>query len=308
MPKHDLDKYTELTDVNFDFEGAHIAVVHKKQGGAANGVHSALITKATNEISEEDLDEIIQKDFSRAKVSMRLDDFLEYFKELSEEEQEESFYHYEQRAEGRVPVLNETFFEDRINDMDFLKSMSLEEISNLTEEQKLKVKLFQSDFEKGLLSGNSPEGEVEDDPKGSISKSEETQKTGEKETMSEKDNKNEVDMEKALSESPVVKAMKEELDLLKAQKAQAEEQALVKSVSAFEFVEEDKAEALAKALHSMDSEKQDEVLDALSKANTKIKDLEKNADMYVQKSVSGEGDFAPEESLAEKVSKAVKGE
>jgi hypothetical protein len=52
-----LDKYTELTDVSFEHEGAHIAIVHALQGGAANNWHDALITKATSDIT----DEAIQK-------------------------------------------------------------------------------------------------------------------------------------------------------------------------------------------------------------------------------------------------------
>lgn len=38
-----------LTDIDFDFEGAHVALVGKHQGGPANGV-TTLITKATNHI------------------------------------------------------------------------------------------------------------------------------------------------------------------------------------------------------------------------------------------------------------------
>lgn len=52
-----LDKYTELTDISFEHEGAHIAIVHALQGGAANNWHDALITKATSDIT----DEAIQK-------------------------------------------------------------------------------------------------------------------------------------------------------------------------------------------------------------------------------------------------------
>lgn len=60
---------------NFDFskEGSHIALVHKDQGGAANG-YSTLITKATEKYSPE----FIQK-MQLIRVTMELDDFLEKF-------------------------------------------------------------------------------------------------------------------------------------------------------------------------------------------------------------------------------------
>lgn len=44
-----------LTDISFDHEGAHVALVGKFQGGPANGM-TTLITKATDDISEEALD------------------------------------------------------------------------------------------------------------------------------------------------------------------------------------------------------------------------------------------------------------
>lgn len=43
-----------LTDINFDFEGAHVALVGKHQGGPANGV-TTLITKSTNHINPEQI-------------------------------------------------------------------------------------------------------------------------------------------------------------------------------------------------------------------------------------------------------------
>lgn len=40
-----------LTDIDFSTEGSHIALVHKEQGGAANG-YVTLLTKATNPIND----------------------------------------------------------------------------------------------------------------------------------------------------------------------------------------------------------------------------------------------------------------
>lgn len=317
-----------LRDVNFDFEatednplGPHISYTTESVGGAASGLNNPILlkselntkTKESENIiksiyDESVLDEIIQKDFSRAKVSMRLDDFLTYFKEeLSEQEQEEAFYHYEQREGGMTPVLNETFFEDRINDMDFMKSMSVDEIYKLTDEQKLKIKLFQSEFEKGLLSGNSPvEGEVEKDSDESINKKVETQEKGENVNMS--DDKM-VELEKAAKEqADLIKSLSAEVEKFKSEKADRIEKELTKAVGEFAFVEEGKEADLVGVLKALEGDKQDALLAALAKANAKIKELEENADMFVQKSASGEGDYAPEENLREKVSKAVKGE
>lgn len=60
---------------NFDFsqEGAHLALVHKDQGGAANG-YSTLIMKSTGQFSPEFI-----KKMQMIRVTMELDDFLEKF-------------------------------------------------------------------------------------------------------------------------------------------------------------------------------------------------------------------------------------
>lgn len=41
-----------LKDITFEHEGAHVALVHKEQGGAANG-YTTLITKSTNGITDQ---------------------------------------------------------------------------------------------------------------------------------------------------------------------------------------------------------------------------------------------------------------
>ncbi len=63
----------KLTNINFEKEGSHLALVHKVQGGAANG-YKTLVMKATDKYSEE----FLQK-ASQVKVTLSLPDFLEKF-------------------------------------------------------------------------------------------------------------------------------------------------------------------------------------------------------------------------------------
>lgn len=67
---------------NFDFssEGAHLALVHKEQGGSANG-YDTLVMKATDKFSEEFIEKMQQ-----VRVTMELDDFLETFFHLYEDD------------------------------------------------------------------------------------------------------------------------------------------------------------------------------------------------------------------------------
>ena len=62
-----------LTDIKFEKEGAHLGLIHKDQGGPANGV-TTLVYKATNDITDEYLEKA-----TMVKVTLPFDDFLEKF-------------------------------------------------------------------------------------------------------------------------------------------------------------------------------------------------------------------------------------
>jgi hypothetical protein len=57
----------KLSDINFEDEGSHVALVGDFQGGAANGF-STLITKATNEVSDEDLQNALENDINKSQT------------------------------------------------------------------------------------------------------------------------------------------------------------------------------------------------------------------------------------------------
>jgi gamma-glutamylcysteine synthetase len=59
-----------LTKFNFEAEGSHIALVHASQGGPANGYNYALVLKATNDITDEQVEESlsqVDKDMSSSE-------------------------------------------------------------------------------------------------------------------------------------------------------------------------------------------------------------------------------------------------
>lgn len=89
-PKRRLSKF------DFSQEGAHLALVHKEQGGAANG-YSTLIMKSAANFSEE----FIQK-VQKIKVTMELDDFLSKFFGLWEDDAKvlAALFGYQEEAEG----------------------------------------------------------------------------------------------------------------------------------------------------------------------------------------------------------------
>ena len=73
----------KLSDITFQTEGAHVAMVSKAEGGPANGHSYALIMKAAgaNSFSEEAL-----KKMQGVKVTMDFSDFLEKFFDMYEED------------------------------------------------------------------------------------------------------------------------------------------------------------------------------------------------------------------------------
>lgn len=62
-----------LTDIKFEHEGAHVALVSKHQGGPANGI-TTLITKATNNITQEQIEKA-----TTVTVEMQFPEFLRKF-------------------------------------------------------------------------------------------------------------------------------------------------------------------------------------------------------------------------------------
>jgi len=65
-----------LSNFNFEGEGSHVALVGKHQGGPANGV-TTLLTKATNKITDEQVDKA-----TMVQVEMNIVDFLTTFFDL----------------------------------------------------------------------------------------------------------------------------------------------------------------------------------------------------------------------------------
>lgn len=174
----------KLTDINFEKEGSHLALVHKVQGGAASG-YSTLVMKATDKYSEEFI-----KKASQVKVTLSLPDFLEKFfhvwgedaellatmfgYEPSEDESDDeystqsfwSWYREKAMEHGAVdswgdPLTRPTsqdrkdWIEDQLQGIEILKSATLSKgsadfISSLSEEQYLGLLKDQQFIEKSF--------------------------------------------------------------------------------------------------------------------------------------------------------------
>ncbi|UPW35865.1 hypothetical protein QE320_gp189 [Pseudomonas phage EM] len=140
----------KLTDIKFEHEGAHIALVSKHQGGAANG-HTVLITKSTDGVKEE----LIEK-ASEVTVKMQFPEFLRKFFGLYYDDAEVlSVALGYGRTEYPDYDSEKDWIDTRVESIEILKSVyrsaDLDEaLSELTPEQMLKVKEDQAMLEKAL--------------------------------------------------------------------------------------------------------------------------------------------------------------
>lgn len=64
----------KLSNITFEHDGAHLALVSKTQGGPANGHPKALVMKSTNNFSQEFIEKVQQ-----VKVTLELPEFLRKF-------------------------------------------------------------------------------------------------------------------------------------------------------------------------------------------------------------------------------------
>lgn len=140
---------------NFDFsqEGAHLALVHKEQGGAANG-YATLVMKSAANFS----DEFIEK-MQQVRVTLELPEFLTQFFNLyyddaevlarlmgyvpEEEEESETLDYYQDYIEGRLEAF------EVIKSLNESKSLA-EGLSNLSEDKYLAVLRDQERLEKSF--------------------------------------------------------------------------------------------------------------------------------------------------------------
>ena len=174
----------KLTDITFEHEGAHLALVHKVQGGAASG-YKTLVMKSVDNRSPEFIEKA-----SQVKVTLSLPDFLEKFfhvwgedaellatlfgYEPNEDESEDeystqsfwSWYREKAMEHGAVdswgdPITRpnsqdrKEWIEDQLQGIEILKSATLTKgsadfINSLTEEQYLGLLKDQQFIEKSF--------------------------------------------------------------------------------------------------------------------------------------------------------------
>ena len=315
----------KLTDITFEHEGAHLALVHKAQGGAASG-YKTLVMKSVDNRSPEFIEKA-----SQVKVTLSLPDFLEKFfhvwgedaellatlfgYEPSEDESEEystqsfwSWYREKAMEHGAVdswgdPITRPTsedrkeWVEDQLQGIEILKSATLAKgsadfINSLTEEQYLNLLKDQQFIEKSFKLQ-----EVKKDLDGE-SGGKPTKGVNPKQTKASKADTQENEMtqetiEKAQYDAKEVELQKALADIQKAKEEielfKAKEKEAVEKAREAEVVaavvDVDASAKLFKAVKDLDAEAFKDVVDVVKALTAKVDESE----MFNEKGSPEEG-------------------
>lgn len=304
----------KLSDISFEHEGAHIALVSKTQKGPANGHDYALVLKATK-FSDEFVEKVQQ-----IRVTMELPEFLQRF-----------FSMYREDAELLAKILGyesaemsyEDYLKEKVKSFEIIKSFEeadsiADVISHLDEEEYLQLLKDQQMLEKAIkqfeknTTDSAKSRSISTEENDSVEKSVEPDGScievkKEKEPTMQKNDvevvaKAELDiLQKAFEEQ---KAALEKAQAIIAQYEQEKKEAIAKSRKA-ELVsivkDESKAEVLFKALGLVETEEDYKaVLKALGEI---VAAVEKSA-LFEERGVQLEQETVPAESAVAKVLKA----
>lgn len=314
----------KLTDITFEHEGAHLALVHKAQGGAASG-YKTLVMKSVDNRSPEFIEKA-----SQVKVTLSLPDFLEKFfhiwgedaellatmfgYEPSEDESDDeystqsfwSWYREKAMEHGAVdswgdPLTRPTsqdrkdWIEDQLQGIEILKSATLSKgsadfISSLSEEQYLGLLKDQQFIEKSFKlkeTFNDVSGKSGGKPNtGSKPKQTKASKADTQENKMETIEKAQYDAKEVELQKALadIQKAKEEIELFKAKEKEAVEKAREAEVTA--AVEDVEASAkLFKAVKDLDAEAFKDVVDVVKALTAKVDESE----MFKEKGSPEEG-------------------
>lgn len=290
------DLKRRLTDIKFEHEGAHVALVGKHQGGPANGI-TTLVTKATNQIDQTQIDKATQ-----VTVTLSFEEFLRKFFNMYWDDAEVLA-----RALGYATEVDDedykSWIDDRVDQITIMKSVykaqDVEQaLSELTPDQMLSLLQSQETLEKAM-SAALPVGksitDLEETPM-----SESILKSAHEELVAKAVTAAVEPVQKALDEQSVVlKAAQAELEVFKAAAVEAVVKARTASlVEAGQTAES--AEAIVKSLETL----ADEAFEVVLKGYQVQKAAEAANPLFKEQGVNGVGE--PDPVKVDKVAEILK--
>lgn len=309
----------KLSDISFEKEGAHVALVSKEQGGPANTHDYALVLKA-NKFSEE----FVQK-MQQIRVTMELPDFLRKFFGMYYEDSKilAAMLGYVEPVQEDTGTY-EDYIQSQLQAFEVLKSANeaeslAEVLSGLDETEYLAMLNDQELIEKAFASvekatesapaasaegtDTSPACEVnKEEVSASVNKEELEKSKMDEDVKIETVEKAQFELvQKALDEQKV--ELQKALDTIatfEAEKKEAINKAKTEQIKAI-VKDESKVEAIAKAALSLESE--DDFTAFLAAMQAMMTTVE-TSEMFVEKGASAVEEPAIQESAVAKVLKA----
>ena len=272
-----------LTNIDFSQEGSHLALVHKDQGGSANG-YSTLVMKATGKYSDEFL-----KKAAQVQVTLSFEEFLQRFFGLWYEDAKVLASVLGMQDE---PVEDENWYQDYIEEQvekfEILKSAheaenKVEFLSKLSEDDYLTLLQNQEMLEKALQNvgeqspnggGDSPINEaVKEQPitkkaTKAVHTQEEDSMSGKAPEMIEKSQYEEVLKQQQETQELLQKALASVAEFEKKEKEAVAKARKADLLAAVEV--EEVAETLFKAVGELEAEQFDAVVEVVKSLNAKV--------------------------------------
>lgn len=281
-----------LSDIKFEHEGAHVALVGKHQGGPANGI-TTLITKATNNITQEQIEKA-----TSVSVEMQFPEFLRRFFNLYWDDAEvlSAAMGY---GRTEYPDDNEKdWIDQRVESINIMKSVYRAQdvekaLAALTPEQTLAILKDQEMLEKALEV--VPEIKLPQEE----SQLETILKSAHEEFVTKAVADAVAIVQKSLdAQTEVLKAAEAKLEAYATAEVEAVTKARKDALAA--LVPADSVEALFKAYAPMDAEGFEVAISALKVQ----KSAESNSEMFNETGVAGAGADSEEVDLTTQILKA----
>lgn len=310
----------KLSDISFQHEGAHVALVSKEQGGPANLHDYALVLKA-NKFSEEFVEKMQQ-----VRVTMELPDFLQKFfgmwsedakvlatmmgyvepAETQEMENEEAQAEVEDWIKSRMEafeILKAAHDSDNLAAV--LSELSEEQYLAMLKDQELIEKAFENESKLSASAGaddTSPASEVKEEEVSASINKENLEKSTMDENQKEMVEKATLDLlQKSFDEQKV--ALEKALETLAVY--EAEKKAAIEKARKDQLVAAVKDEAKAETLFKAVKDVADEEFQAVVKTLTEMQEsVEKSALFQEQGSSAQEETEVIQESAVAKLLKA----
>lgn len=307
----------KLTDINFENEGSHLALVHKDQGGAASG-YSTLIMKATDKYSPE----FIQK-ATQVQVTLTFEEFLRKFFNMwydeaeilatmlgmEDDDEEDGYQDYVERQVASFQILKSAYESE--NKVDFLSNLSEQDYLSVLETQEKIEKALEAsptiepseDKSKVQGVGKQPESKTVNKQNkqkaGKAVPKEDNNMSGTPETIEKAQyDAKEVELQKALEE---IQKAKQEIEAFKAKEKQAIEKAREAQIKEA-VADEAEATKLFKAVKDLEDEAFTDVVGVVKALAAKLDD----SDMFHEKGSKEEGVKVAKSAVQAELDKLIK--